>query len=177
VSRTFTFSLVRVDATNAVYIVAGDTTPSLAVDATAHFANLDDVHAAIGILGVKLKAGSTLDLAAHFRASVNDPDNDGKLSFGSGGELSQPGSLAGLVTFGFADPAGHLDAHLLLGTAASTGPSPIPLPAIDATIDVSWPNISSGTPTVTPTGIDVAGKFLNMTPATSRTASRNWPRA
>jgi Ca2+-binding RTX toxin-like protein len=164
VTGTLTFALVWVEATDSVYLVADGTKPDLAVDATAHFATLADVQAAIGILGVSVKAGSTLDLAAHFHATVSDPNNDGKLAFGSDGELSQAGSLAGLVTFGFASPAGHLNAHLSLGTAASTSPSPISLPPVDATIDVAWPDISTGTPTVTPTGLASAGKFLNMTP-------------
>jgi Ca2+-binding RTX toxin-like protein len=165
VNATLTFSLVREDAAPTdVYVVADSATPSLNVGATAHFASLDDVKAAIGILGVSVKTGSTLDVEAHFKATVNDPNNDGKLTFGSGGELSQSGSLEGLVNFGFASPAGHLNAHLVLGAAPSGSPLPIPLPPINATIDVSWPDISVGSPVVTPTGIDAAGKFLNMTP-------------
>lgn len=163
VSATLVFELVWDHLADNVYLVANGSTPSMHFDAAAHLGTLTDIHAAVGILGVSVVAPSTLDLSAHFVASFSDPNNDGKLAFdNSSSELAQAGSLAGLVTIGFATPAGALDAHLVLNAAATT--SSIPLPAVNATIDVSWPDISSGSPTVTPTGIDVAGKFLNLTP-------------
>jgi Ca2+-binding RTX toxin-like protein len=164
VTGTLTFQLVWDHVANAVYVVAdGSTTPSINVDAVAHLGTLSDIHAGIGILGVSVLAGSTLDLDAHFTATVSDPNNDGRLAFDNrANELASPGSLAGLVTIGFGTPAGALNAHLLIDAAGST--SGITLPSVNGTIDVSWPDISTGSPTVTPTGIDAAGKFLNLTP-------------
>jgi Ca2+-binding RTX toxin-like protein len=164
-TATLGFSLVWPSNGDPVYVVANSSTPSLRVDAAAHFAALTDIKAAIGILGVQVKSGSTLDLAAHFKGSVSDPNGDGKLEFtGGAAELSAPGSLAGLVSFGFDNPAGHLNAHLLLGAAASQNPAPIPLPAINATIDLDWTDLATPMPTPTVSGLDAAGAFLNMTP-------------
>ncbi|HET7655122.1 MAG TPA: hypothetical protein VFK42_18970, partial [Acidimicrobiales bacterium] len=165
-TATLSFSLVRESSdAHDVYLVANNSTPSLDVDATARFGTLSAVKAAIGILGVQVKPGSTLDLEAHFKGTVSDPNGDGRLEFtGGAAELSQPGSLAGLVSFGFDDPAGHLNAHLLLGAAASQNPSPIPLPPINATIDLNWADLATPIPAPTVSGLDAAGAFLNMTP-------------
>ncbi len=165
VQGTLTFELIWEHATNTVYVVANGTMPSLRIDATATLADASKVKAAIGILGVSLANDSTLSLSAHLVGTVNDPNNDGKIAFNStdGGELAQAGSLAGLVTFGFDTPAGALNAHLHLN-AAPTSSFSLNLPAIDATVDWNWPDISSAPPAPTATGIDIAGKFLNMSP-------------
>jgi Ca2+-binding RTX toxin-like protein len=172
-------SLVWTGATDdKVYVVADDASPRLDVDG---YASIDATaaKASVGILGVSL-ADSALNLSAHFVGKVNDPDNDGKLYFtqtaAGDGELSQDGSLAGLVSIGL-DPEGSLpidntdsnsrgsisDTTFKLGaTAAAEGLS---LPGgITATIGVSWPDIGTGTPTITaPDLADTAiGKFQNM---------------
>lgn len=172
VHATLTFALVWDSASDTAYFVAdaANGLPSLQVDATASFHDKAQVKASIGILGVSVvdqPDASTLALSAHFRASVSDPNNDGRLAFENtdhtAGELAQSGSLAGLVSFGFGSPAGSLDAHLNLVAAAASSFS-LALPAVNATIDVAWPDIATGTPTVTPSGLSTAGKFLNLTP-------------
>ncbi len=159
------------------YLISDAFAPRLDVDAVAHFqADLSTASASVGILEVALKGGTTLDASAHFLVGVNDPNHDGKLAFGTGGELSAAGSLAGLVQVGFDSSGGgkisdsqneagpgSLTATVLLGAAASGAPAG--LPPLDASITVAWPDISTGTPTVTTSGIDgVIAKFKNMTP-------------
>jgi Ca2+-binding RTX toxin-like protein len=144
-----------------------DPTPALKVDVHGSIANVASVKAAIGILGVNLVDDSSthLDMNAHFVGTVSDPNNDGHLYFtnpgGSTGELAQPGSLKGLVNFGFASPAGNVDASLHLKAAAAT--SFAALPEVDATVGWQWTDISQTPPAPTLTGLS-AGKFLDMTP-------------
>ncbi|MEV6876180.1 calcium-binding protein [Amycolatopsis sp. NPDC051128] len=171
VGTTLKLTLIWDKAHDKAYFVNDGTTPSLTVDAEANFpdaAAVNAVSAAVGILGVKLvDTDSSLDLKAHFAATVNDPDNDGRLAFtnfdGTAGELAQNGSLAGLVSFGFASPAGSLNASLHLAAAPASSFS-LDLPAVDAKIGVSWPDLATGAPQITPTGLATVGPFLNMTP-------------
>src|SRR3954469_1424869 len=168
VDGTISLSLVWDHTSNTVYILNdGTTTPSIHIGADAHFGNINDVKASIGILGVSLVNDSTLSLTANLVASISDPNNDGRIAFtntdGTDGELKQPGSLAGYVTFGFGSPAGALHASLHL-TAATSADIGFTLPQVDATIGVEWPDISTGSPTVTPTNIGSVGDFLNMSP-------------
>jgi len=169
VSADLTFEAVYENSSGKVYLRVVESgpgaTPALKVDAVGSVDNLGDVHASIGILGVSLVNDSTFGLDAHFIGSVNDPNNDGRLYFtnpdGSKGELAQDGSLAGLVDFGFAAPAGALNATLHMTASATT--TFTALPAVDGTLTVSWPDISTGAPVVNFDGPSV-GKFLNMTP-------------
>ena len=167
VDASFTFTLVWEDVSDTVSIVADGTTPRIDVNASAEITDSTAMTASIGVLGVSVEPDSNLDLAAHFTSTIDDPNNDGHLSFveadGTPGELAQDGSLDGLLDMGFATPAGHLNGSLHLNAAAGTDYS-LSLPEVDATIGIEWPDISTGTPTVTPTGIDTVGKFLNMTP-------------
>jgi hypothetical protein len=82
-----------------VFLVSDADAPRLDVDAIATFrADVQNVSASVGILEVSLLSGETqLRATAHFLGTLNDPNHDGKLAFGTGGELSAPGSLAGLV--------------------------------------------------------------------------------
>lgn len=167
VSADLTLEVVYESATHAVYlrVDSGSGTPALRVDVHGGIGNLAAVKAAIGILGVGLESDSTLDLNAHFQASINDPNNDGKLYFvnpdASTGELGQDGSVKGLVNVGFASPAGDVAASFhLKAAAASTFTS---LPAVDATVSWNWNDIAQAPPAPTVTGLSV-GKFLNMTP-------------
>ncbi len=167
VHGVLTFRLVWDHVSDTVYFVADGTTPSLHIDASAQFASIAAVKAAVGILGVSLANDSTLSLTSNFVGGISDPNNDGRIAFEnpdhSAGELAQPGSLAGLVTFGFGVPAGSLHASLHLNAAPSSLAG-FSLPQVDATIAVDWADVSTGSPTVTPTGIGSVGKFLNMTP-------------
>ena len=171
VSADLVVEAVYEASSNKVYLKVDSSgpaaTPSLKVDVHGSIANVGSVKAAIGILGVNLVDDSSthLDLNAHFVGTVNDPNNDGHLYFtnpdGSTGELAQPGSLKGLVNFGFASPAGNVDASLHLKAAAAT--SFAALPEVDATVAWNWTDISQAPPVPTLTGLS-AGKFLNMTP-------------
>ncbi|WP_206794239.1 calcium-binding protein [Amycolatopsis sp. MtRt-6] len=170
VSTTMKLSLIWDKAHDKAYFVNDGTTPAFTVDAEAGFPDANAVKAvkaAVGILGVRLADDSSLDLKAHFAATINDPDNDGKLAFtnfdGTAGELAQNGSLAGLVSFGFASPAGSLTGSLHLAAAPASSFS-LELPAVDAKIGIQWPDIATGTPQIVPEGIDTVGPFLNMTP-------------
>lgn len=163
-------------ADDKVYLVSGPTGPRIDVDAYASVVP-GSATAALGILGVSL-TGSTLDLKAHFVGRVSDPNNDGKLFFtegtGDDGELAQEGSPAGLVSFGL-DPdgsqpidsshpgsRGSLAASFQLG-AADAAPG-LALPTnISATVGVNWPDIGTGSPSVTaPDLATTIGKFQNM---------------
>jgi len=165
VDASFALRLVWDSTDHDVFLVADGTYPRIAIDATASITDMAGIEAAIGILGVDVVDPSSLTLDAHFESTVSDPNNDGELAFvdalGGQGELAQADSLSGLVDFGFADQAGSLAAALTLEAAPSAGLS---LPAIEAGITVSWPDISEGSPAIEATGIDAVGKFLNMTP-------------
>lgn len=173
------FQLVWTGPTDdKVYLVGGtgSDAPRLDVDA---YASIDNAAAtaSLGILGVSL-TGSSLDLDAHFVGKISDPDNDGKLFFtqaaAGDGELSQDGSLDGLVTVGLdpegsqpingdhAGTRGSLDATFQLGAAAASAGLDLPS-SINATVTVNWPDIGTGSPTVSaPTLADTIGKFQNM---------------
>ena len=152
-----------------VYLVADTASPRLDVDASASI-DAATAKAAVGILGVQLD-GSTLALKAHLVGRVDDPDNDGRLSLGGNGELSQAGSLEGLLHVGL-DPLGgpgdensrgSVHATFNLGAAAG-GIAGLTLPSsISSTVSVDWADIGTGTPTVTaPDLADTVGKFQNM---------------
>ncbi|NUR95430.1 MAG: hypothetical protein HOV67_09240, partial [Kribbellaceae bacterium] len=167
---------VRAGASGA-YLVRDADAPRLDIDAVAHLrTDLDQAHASVGILEVALQAGASLSASTHLVVRVNDPNGDGKLAFGQGGELSATGSLAGLVQAGFDSNGGgkisdtetetgpgKVSASLHLG-AAATG-APLGLPPLDATVNVTWPDITNGTPTVDTPGLDgTIAKFRNMSP-------------
>ncbi|HEY0638118.1 MAG TPA: calcium-binding protein [Pseudonocardiaceae bacterium] len=166
-------SVVWTGATEQVYVVRDANTPRLDVDARATMDSATAT-ASIGILGVTLN-GSDLNADAHLVATVSDPDGDGRLAFGATGELSKPGSLAGLVEAGLdpqgsrpideSDPdnRGSVDATFQLGAAASGIPG-LELPSsISATVDVDWPDIGTGAPTVSaPDLAGTVGRFQNM---------------
>jgi Ca2+-binding RTX toxin-like protein len=170
VTADLSFEAVYQTTTNKVYLKVvnsgADATPVLKVGATAVIGTLTGVEASVGILGVSLAAGSSLDVQSNLIATVSDPNNDGRLYFddpsGNPGELAQDGSLAGLVSVGFDSPAGHFNATLHLTATANPSPT-LSLPAVDATLGVAWDDISTGTPTVTFPDASV-GQFLNMTP-------------
>lgn len=160
-----------------VFLVSDNFAPRLDVDAAAHFrADLSAAKASVGILEVALLSGSTLTATAHLVARVTDGNNDGKLSFGTGGELAAAGSLNGLVQIGLdtggggkvaddQEEAGPGNVSALMKLGAATAGAPVGLPDFQASVTVSWPNISTGTPTVTTSGLDgTIAKFRNMTP-------------
>ena len=143
------------------------------------------VHAGIGVLGVSLSPGSSFDLTTNLHASLRDPNGDGRVYLGTfaggsfkpftqpdgsggttpgeltGGAAAAPG-MAG-VTFG--GTPGALNAQLNL--AASVDPSvTITLPSVNAGVAISWPDITTGSPSVTVTGAGLGPvqSFENLTP-------------
>ncbi|TYB99389.1 calcium-binding protein [Micromonospora sp. WP24] len=172
----------RHTASGETYLVRDGDTPRIDIDAVARLrTDLDQATASIGILGVTLTAGSTLAARTHMKVTLTDPNGDGRLAFdtpaGAGtGELGAAGSLAGLVQVALDNSgggrisdteteAGPGSVHAVVKLGAATEGVPVALPAIEGTITVDWPDISSGTPTVTTTGLDeTIGRFRSMSP-------------
>ncbi|HLY34306.1 MAG TPA: hypothetical protein VKQ07_07225, partial [Jatrophihabitantaceae bacterium] len=136
-------------------------------------------------LGVSLTSGSSFDLTTNLHASLRDPNGDGRVylgtfaagSFhpftqpdGSGG--TTPGELAGgaaaaagVAAASFTGIPGALNAQLNL--AASVDPNvTIALPTVNAGVTISWPDITTGTPSVTVSGAGLGPvqSFENLTP-------------
>lgn len=157
-----------------LYVVSGANGPRLDVDAHASV-DAATAKASVGILGVSI-SNPNLTVDAHLLGTVSDPDNDGKLGFGDA--LGQDGSLAGLFSigldpqgaapYGSATTRGSVSGSVTLGAAASFGTTTLPagltLPsAISTTVGVDWPDIGTGSPTVTAPGLaDTIGKFQNL---------------
>ncbi|MFG2164417.1 hypothetical protein [Micromonospora chersina] len=172
----------RHTAAGETYLVRDGDTPRLDIDAAATLrADLDQATASVGILGVTLTAGSTLTARTHVKATVTDPNGDGRLAFdtaaGAGtGELGAAGSLAGLVQVALDNAGGGRisdtesepgpgSVHGQVNLGAATAGAPFALPAVAATVKVDWNDISVGSPTVTTTGLDeTIAKFRNMSP-------------
>ncbi|PSK65090.1 Bifunctional hemolysin/adenylate cyclase [Micromonospora sp. MH33] len=164
------------------YLVRDGDTPRIDIDAAARLrADLDKATASVGILGVTVTAGSSLTARTHVKATVNDPNGDGKLAFdtasGAGtGELGATGSLSGLLQVALDNSgggrisdteteAGPGSVHGVVKLGAAAAGAPFDLPAVAATLTVDWNDISVGTPTVTTTGLDeTIAKFRNMSP-------------
>lgn len=160
-----------------LYLAAGPDSPRLDVDVHASI-NPAAAKAAAGILGVTL-TDSTLNLNAHFVGKVSDPDNNGKLFFDENGtddgELAQDGSLEGLFSVGFdpqgakpivpgsPDTKGSATASFKLGAAPAAEGLVLPS-GIDATVTVTWPDISDPSTMSINAGnlADTIGKFQNM---------------
>lgn len=159
--------------TDRVYLASDSGhAPRLDVDLTARLSGT--AKAAVGILGVELTS-TDFAVTTHAYATINDPNNDGILAFdaaGTGdGELAATGSLEGLVTAGL-DPSGSPSEPATAGsvkgslkvTADTEGLAGLNSPAnVTATVGVSWPDISKGSPTITaPDLATVVGPFLNL---------------
>jgi Ca2+-binding RTX toxin-like protein len=156
------------------FLVGGANAPTFSVDVAGRIKASATLHAAIGILGVDLTEGpgesdTTDDISVRLAGGIEDPDNDGRMYFtkpdGTAGELAGGGSLAGLASAGFrpaaAGGAGSVDLDLHATASASGG---LALPGVDVGATVHWPDISTGTPTVTVTGADSIADFLRITP-------------
>ncbi|MEU5721970.1 calcium-binding protein [Micromonospora sp. NPDC047738] len=172
----------RHTAAGETYLVRDGDTPRIDIDAAARLrADLDKATASVGILGVTLTAGSTLTARTHLKVTVTDPNGDGRLAFdtpaGTGtGELGAAGSLAGLAQVALDGSGGGRisdtetepgpgSVHGVIKLGAATAGAPFALPAVAATVNVDWNDISVGSPTVTTTGLDeTIAKFRNMSP-------------
>ncbi|MFD0865899.1 calcium-binding protein, partial [Tessaracoccus lubricantis] len=119
--------------------------------------------AAVGILGVTL-TNSTLSVKHHTVATMNDPNNDGKLAFvGNQGELAATGSLEGLVQANLdVNSTSSVSGQFTLGADTSMTVPGFPT-SVNATVAVNWADITQGTPSITTTGFDATlGRFQNM---------------
>ncbi|MFG1951577.1 hypothetical protein [Micromonospora sp. NPDC048830] len=172
----------RHTASGETYLVRDGDTPRIDIDAAARLrADLDQATASVGILGVTLTAGSTLTARTHLKVTLTDPNGDGRLAFdttagANTGELGAAGSLAGLVQVALDNSAGGKisdtetepgpgSVHGVIKLGAAVSGAPFALPAVAATVNVDWNDISVGTPTVTTTGLDeTIAKFRNMSP-------------
>ncbi|MEU6073691.1 calcium-binding protein [Micromonospora sp. NPDC047074] len=172
----------RHTAAGETYLVRDGDTPRIDIDAAARLrADLDQATASVGILGVTLTAGSTLTARTHLKVTVTDPDGDGRLAFDSAagantGELGAAGSLAGLVQVALDNSGGGKisdtetepgpgSVHGVVKLGAAVSGAPFALPAVAATVNVDWNDISVGAPTVTTSGLDeTIAKFRNMSP-------------
>ena len=141
------------------------TTPSLSIGGHASLPATPDIKAGLGILGIKVADGSTLDLQAALTSTWSDPNNDGKLAFddpggaADDGELSAPGAGAGLVTTAMA--AGSLHAVLNIVGRPSTA---INLGDANVQVHVDADDLLAGAPQVTVTGGTLSNvqSFLNL---------------
>ncbi|MGN6754643.1 MAG: calcium-binding protein [Intrasporangium sp.] len=161
VEATVSLWVVWNKKTNRAYLASDSGhTPSIAVDVTATVAA--DVKASVGILGVSLSS-TDYTVRAKAAATINDPNNDGILAFAApdGGELAADGSLQGLVSVG--SPTGSVSGTLSV-KADTSGLGGIALPTpIAANITVDWPDIRTGSPTITAPDLAAqAGRFQNM---------------
>ncbi|MGK5740972.1 hypothetical protein [Micromonospora sp. URMC 103] len=172
----------RHTASGETYLVRDGDTPRIDIDAVARLrTDLDEATASVGILGVTLTAGSTLEARTHLKVTLTDPNGDGRLAFdtpaGAGtGELGAAGSLAGLVQVALDNSGGGRvsdtevepgpgSVHGVIKLGAATAGAPVALPPIAATVTIDWNDISVGTPTVTTTGFDeTIGRFRAMSP-------------
>lgn len=172
----------RHTAAGETYLVRDGDAPRIDIDAVARFrGDLDEATASVGILGVTLTGGSTLEARTHLKVTLTDPNGDGRLAFdtpsGAGtGELGAAGSLAGLAQVALDNSGGGRisdtetepgpgSLHAVVKLGAATSGVPVALPPIAATVTVDWNDISVGTPTVTTTGLDeTIGRFRSMSP-------------
>lgn len=159
---TLQFS-VEEDGTGEVWLVHDSTTPTPLLDVSVAAELSADAQAAIGILGVQL-TNSSLAISHHTVVTMNDPNNDGRLAFaGNDAELAAAGSLEGLVQAVLDETdGGSVSGEFTIGADTS-----MPIPGfpttIDATVEIDWPDITVGTPSVSTTGFDATlGKFQNM---------------
>ena len=152
----YTTSLVRDLAAN---------TPGFTVDVSVELPDSSPgLSAAVGILGVTATADPGHRSASmHLVGTVDDPDGDGRLYVtrpdGSGGELSDLSAAAGLWHVEYAtapDGAGSVDVALNLAARSSL------LPDLNAGVSISWPDISTGSPSVDASGLDPVTPFQRL---------------
>ncbi|TDW87430.1 Ca2+-binding RTX toxin-like protein [Kribbella pratensis] len=107
---------------------------------------LPAVDAAIGILGVTLKDTSTYAEDVTIKATIRDPNNDGRLSVGQqNSELGAQGAAAGLTTVALV-PGGSLSGVLHIVPRPSSAITGLPGVEVDVTVGPSDP--AAGEPAV-----------------------------
>lgn len=152
------------------YVVKDGASPKFTVGAKGAFDPVEVPSAGFGILGVDLnKAASHVTVEANLTVSADDPDGDGKLALsppavGTGtAELAGAGAAAGLFHIGLAAPAGKVDAALAFTAKPLAGTA---VGGISGTVAVQWPDIATGSPTVSVTGPDLAQltRFTTLSP-------------
>jgi Ca2+-binding RTX toxin-like protein len=195
-----TFTVDYDSASREVYIDAGANAPVLTLTADAHFPcspanaplpcatqDTSAVKAGIGVLGVSLDTGSKLDVTTSIKASLRDPNNDGRVALGTfasgtfhtfqepdgsggtiDGELIGGAASAGsMVSVGFDVNPGALHATLNLTASVDPQLSSVTLPGVNANLQIDWNDITTGSPSVQITGGSLANvqSFENLSPA------------
>ncbi|SDJ14585.1 Ca2+-binding protein, RTX toxin-related [Actinokineospora alba] len=152
------------------YVVKDGASPKFTVGAKGAFDPVELPTAGFGILGVDLnKAASHITVEANMTVSADDPDGDGRLALspptvGTGtAELATAGAAAGLFHIGLAAPAGKVDVALAFTAQPLAGTA---VGGISGTVNVLWPDIATGSPTVSVTGPDLAQltRFTTLSP-------------
>ena len=195
------FTISYDSASRAVFLAMGTDPLAMTLDADAHFPcspstatppctqDTSAVTAGIGVLGVGLAFGSSLDLTTNLTATLRDPNGDGRVYLGTfsgtaptgtfhafaepSGTGVAPGELAGggasaigMLSVGYAATPGSLSAQLNLVPSVDAALPSLTLPGVSADVAVSWPDVTIGTPaaTVTSGALDTVQAFQNLAP-------------
>ncbi len=117
--------------------------------------------ASVGLLGAEITS-SDVELHASYTGTISDPDGNGRLAFDDpggtpdDGELSAEGSALGLSSVSVASAQAS-------GTLSVTSTGALISPPISASVAFDWPDLTDATTlSVTPTGFDAIGDYLNM---------------
>ena len=164
----FSIVLEKVAGVYTAYVErTGATSPGFTVDVGVKLPSAaPGLSAALGILGVSaVEADADDDASLHLVGSASDPDGDGRLYVtrpdGSDGELKDPASASALWQVGFGGTPGSVDASL---TVTATSDGAFSIPSTSGTVLVTWPNVSTGAPAVTVTGLDPLAAFQRLSP-------------
>ncbi|MCX2947152.1 calcium-binding protein [Lentzea sp. NEAU-D7] len=153
VDVTFTldarFHFAYQESTGSFWLVKDGDSPKFSVGAKGVLDPDAVPSAGFGILGVDLdKGASHVAVDTNITAFADDPNGDGRLT-----EITEPGAAAGLFHIGLGNPAGKVDASLEFTSQQLAGAN---VGGLTGTIAVQWPDIASGTPSITVTGPDLA---------------------
>ncbi|MFN2561456.1 MAG: hypothetical protein ABR571_09215, partial [Jatrophihabitans sp.] len=190
------FTVAYDSTTGGVYFDTTGSAPAFTLAADAHFPcatasappctqDTSAVHAGVGILGVSLSSGSSFDLTTNLRASLRDPNGDGRVYLGTvssatfypfaepNGSSTTPGELsggaasaAGMVAVSYGAAPGSLVAQLNLAASVDPSLTTVTLPGVSANVAIVWPDITTGSPTATVTGAGLSSinAFENLSP-------------
>ncbi|MFI5712709.1 hypothetical protein [Kribbella sp. NPDC051620] len=125
---------------------------------------LPDVDAAIGILGVTLKDDSSYAEDVTLKATIRDPNNDGRLSVGQqNSELGAQGASAGLAAVTLV-PGGTLSGTLHIVPRPSSTIAGLPGVEVDVTVGPSDPAAGEPTAAYPDHELDPVAAFETLTP-------------
>ncbi len=153
------FHFAYQESTDSFWVVKDGDSPKFSVGAKGALDPQAVPTAGFGILGVDLDKGASHAIVeANITATADDPNGDGKLT-----EISEAGAAAGLFHIGLGAPAGKVDAQLKFTSQPLAGGA---VGGLTGTIGVQWPDIASGTPSITVSGPDLAQlkRFTTLSP-------------